>query len=315
VTLALARGKHWSALKGINLSVRGELTSEAVGALSANSHLRELEDLLLPGASLRPDAVESVAAGLPELRTLSLHGRSLENAAAEAVARSKTLSHLRRLSAREQAAFTDPAILLGLLTSPTLAELASLELEGTCKRWDQRARRFRDAHPRAPVSDLASVRLGRKCRPPTLRELRLVEFGLGPAEAELFARLPSLRGLESLDLRENPLRSEGAAALASGAWERLTWLTLSSCLIDARGAEALAAAPCLARLTQLDLSNNPLGPEGARAIARSPHLRGLCHLSLRGAGVDAGALAELKGRFGRKGWSGETFIRPAEETR
>jgi Leucine Rich repeat len=111
----------------------------------------------------------------------------------------------------------------------------------------------------------------------------------------------------------SPLGPDGAKALAGVKWERLEWLELYFALIDARWADALAASPHLGRLTHLDLSHNPLGPDGVRAIARSPHLGGLRCLRLEHTGADVRGLAEPRERFGRQGWTGETFSRPVDE--
>ncbi|MGL4553102.1 MAG: hypothetical protein ACRC33_18205, partial [Gemmataceae bacterium] len=107
--------------------------------------------------------------------------------------------------------------------------------------------------------------------------------GLNGADAALLAGLPSLHGLVTLDLSENPLGPDGAAALAAAPWQRLRRLELRQCRIDAAGAAALAESPALAGLTALHLSYNAIGPEG---------------------------LAALKRRLGRKGWRGESFTRP-----
>jgi uncharacterized protein (TIGR02996 family) len=297
VMLALANGQHWSSLNRIGLGAGGELSAEALQALSS-ARKGGIEELVLGGTILRPAALTVLARGFPTLRVLEIAGRHFDDNAAEVFAKAKALSHLRSLEISGNASLDDPAALVRLLTSAGLPELTILRLQG---------------RHRSAVSDLASVRAGKVRRPATLRTLNLSGFGFADADVAVLARLPSLRGLSWLDLEDNQFGAEGAAALAGVEWERLARLDLGANEIDAHGAQALAASPRLARLRHLDLRNNPIGPEGARAIARSAHLGGLWYLRLESAEVDAKAFAELKERFGRKGWSGKTFVRPEGE--
>jgi uncharacterized protein (TIGR02996 family) len=312
----LAAGKHWSSLTRLRLVAPGNLSADAVRALGKAKHMPGLRDLILTGSetdegpSLTAPAVAAIAANFKNLRGLSLGGKSFNDDGVAALVGSKGMSRLRLLEVMGAHRLASPNLLLELLTAPKLAGLAALSLVGPCHRYDYQTRRYLDEAPRAPVSDLASVPPARRCRPPVLRSLQLREHGLRDADAVVLARLPSLRGLVWLNLSDNGIGSEGAAALAAVEWERLTRLDLGGNQIDASGAEALASSPSLARLTHLHLGGNPLGPDGALAIARSPHLGRLEHLNLGSTGLDKKASTELKKRFGRRGWSEGVFDRP-----
>ncbi|MBX9627668.1 MAG: hypothetical protein K2X82_27965, partial [Gemmataceae bacterium] len=155
---------------------------------------------------------------------------------------------------------------------------------------------------------------------PRLRKLGLAFAGLpAPDAATLFA-LPVVRGLDHLDLSNNPLGPDGVAALAEARGVRgVSVLKLGETKAGVAGVEALAASGVLAGVRWLDLSGNRLGPvavgklagsrqarglrvlklsdnrvedKGAAALAASPHLAGLVELDLEDAGVkDAGMIA------------------------
>jgi hypothetical protein len=184
---------------------------------------------------------------------------------------------------------TDPKAAAGLITSPTLEALTTLDLEGPTHR-----------RGRESLAGLAGALPDRPCRAPTLRILELRQNRLTPADAEALTRCPAVRGLVSLAVGENEVGSAGVAAVAAGPWERLTVLALGENGIDERGAEAVAGSSALAGLQSLDLYGNPLGSAGGLALARG-HLGRLRHLDVRVCKLDRPALAELKRRFRGKG--------------
>lgn len=98
-----------------------------------------------------------------------------------------------------------------------------------------------------------------------LRELELRSNEIGQVSA---FRSAEFRKLARLDLGDNPIGNEGAAALqASPGLATLQCLSLDTCEIGADGVTALTAAPFWDTLCRLDLSHNPLGAEGVRALA------------------------------------------------
>jgi uncharacterized protein (TIGR02996 family) len=291
IVAALAAGRRWTGLRRLVLYGGGAPWSGAVRDLGQATRLRELR----LGPNLTPEAVRAIATNFPELRWLTFPGSSLTNESVETLAGTKQLAHLRHLNLIDgMTPLTDPAALVRLLTSPSLPDLTSLCLFGRNRR----------------VGDLSAVRPRKAVRPPTLRVLQMPCFALKATDVTALVRLPSLRGLTSLDLTGNPIGTEGAVALAGTAWERLSRLDLWTCGIDNHGVVALAGSPALSGLVHLDLRDNPIGVDAVRAIARSPHLGGLRHLALPLRAVKGEAAKELKRRFGHKGWSGATFTRP-----
>src|SRR5262249_43707418 len=99
--------------------------------------------------------------------------------------------------------------------------------------------------------------------------------------ASALARSPYLAGVQTLDLRGNPLGDAGLLALAGGEWPNLSALDLTQTQVTARGLEALARAPFAPQLRALTLSLNGLGPDAVRALC-SERLSGLQDLQLGG---------------------------------
>lgn len=163
--------------------------------------------------------------------------------------------------------------------------------------------------------------LGAAARRGSLRRLALRFCDIPPPDAPHLFALPVMRGLEELDLGDNPgLGGEGVRALVeSGVVRGLSVLKLSKTLPGVPGVRELAETGGLGRvrwldlsenrlgptavglladsrhtrgLRVLDLSNNPVGDKGAAALAGSPHLAGLIELVLADCGIgDRGALA------------------------
>jgi uncharacterized protein (TIGR02996 family) len=163
--------------------------------------------------------------------------------------------------------------------------------------------------------------LGAAPRRGSLRRLALRFCDIPSFDAPHLFALPVMRGLEELDLGDNPeLGSDGLKVLVeSGVVRGLAVLKLSKTLPGVPGVRALAetsglsgvrwldlsanrlgptAVGLLAEsrhtrgLRVLDLSNNPVGDKGAAALAGSRHLSGLIELVLADCGIgDAGAIA------------------------
>lgn len=107
---------------------------------------------------------------------------------------------------------------------------------------------------------------------------------------------PALRRLNSLSVVPDgwlewtgdlPPGAAGARLIAESEHAAgLTHLNLPDCVIDTKGAEAIAGSPHLQALVQLHLGGydctpaNLIGDDGVRALAASPHLTRLEHLNL-----------------------------------
>jgi hypothetical protein len=113
--------------------------------------------------------------------------------------------------------------------------------------------------------------------------------------AAQLAQNASLAGLETLELEEMKLGSEGAEALAkSPHLGRLRALNLGWCEIGEAGARALARSPNMASVRSLDLSGEELG-QGLAALLESPHLGGLRKLVLSKGAISLEGAEALRG--------------------
>jgi uncharacterized protein (TIGR02996 family) len=118
--------------------------------------------------------------------------------------------------------------------------------------------------------------------------------------ARLLAASPVLVKLRQLDLSDNRLGPEGAAALADSNLAALTELSLRGNAIASEGAAALAASTRLTGLASLDLAANRITNEGGLALAHSTGFASLTSLDLRDNKLERKATAALRKRFGRR---------------
>ncbi len=108
---------------------------------------------------------------------------------------------------------------------------------------------------------------------PQIKALHFNYQALARREVSILLRWPIVRGLTSLDLSHNNLRS---------------------------GVECVAHAPTLDGLEKLDLSFNSIGNRGARALASSSYLQGLRSLDLRGNSIGRDGKQKLRIAFGSR---------------
>jgi uncharacterized protein (TIGR02996 family) len=138
----------------------------------------------------------------------------------------------------------------------------------------------------------------------TLHSLEINDCYLGVEGFRRLVASPHLGNLRSLLVSGNDIGNGGIDALINASTlPSLTELDLTNSIfgrynedpvIEAVGAEALAAWPGLARLRSLHLSGNNLGRLGLRAILASEHVAGLKEFVLRAnGGIDAQAMQEF----------------------
>ena len=307
----------------------GLVPAEAAPAGKAR-HLQHLERLDLSGGRTRDRTLEEFfgASRFPRLRTLDLADNGIEGAAVRALAGSGALVGLTRLDLSGNHSFGDRAArtlaaacegaratalrglgladtnltcygVRDLLCSSSLAGLEELDVS--------LARRNRSLVPVLDGLTAESVRprlaaldvsgnlggdlLGCRLARNGLRRLGVRACGLGDRAVPVVASVP---GLTALDLGDNSLGPDAAAALAAAeASKDLRTLRLAGNRVRDKGAKDLAASPHLGRLEVLDLSGNDLGGPGVRALADSPALAELAHLSLAGNFVGGAALVTL----------------------
>jgi uncharacterized protein (TIGR02996 family) len=288
---AFADSRYVASLTSLDLS-DNDIGPDGAAALARSPHLRHMETLWVnnfrqSGVQRLGDAGLAHLAderGLPRLRelwvgnggitaeglrrlvegprargltSLGLAANPLGEAGIRLLARAR-LGRLRELDvarvARDEGAFE------ALVSSPGLPSLERLDLGGC--RLGERAARALAAGPLA--SRLTHLDLG---------EWRTPAY---PAVQALTAGWPGDARLIRLDLGENWLGDESAAAVATASGlRRLRWLNLATSAVSDEGARALARSPVLGRLTTLHLTGARLGPAGARALMGSPDLRSL----------------------------------------
>ncbi len=108
-----------------------------------------------------------------------------------------------------------------------------------------------------------------------LRELTLERAAVNPGVLEVLLRTEWAKGLETLDLRGNPLGVRGVRALlASPVATRLRTLVLANCGITQEGVVELANAEVLSGLEHLDVRDNSLGVRAKHALRHSAVLAG-----------------------------------------
>jgi len=126
---------------------------------------------------------------------------------------------------------------------------------------------------------------------PALQRLRIDRCRLDAPALGVLTESTTLRALDELSLRSNPIGDEGAARLAhSTAFPRLRALGLSFGRITSTGLSTLLSGPALARLRSLRLGTDKLGPDLARILTSGPALE---RLELWGMRLGAHGLATL----------------------
>jgi uncharacterized protein (TIGR02996 family) len=202
-----------------------------------------------------PAVVDSgLLAGLSELRVDA--GFSEDDV--KALAGCADLSRLRRLDLSR--CYLTTTALRAILTSPHLNGLTELDVD-SC-----------DGRDLAGLFAVAPL--------PALRKLSLASSKVTAAAVVSLAHSRLAEGLEMLDLSDNAVGADGAAALAGSPGRNLRTLRMSGCVLTDEGIARLAESPRLARVEDLALDSNDASVEGARALASSPHLSALRSLDL-----------------------------------
>jgi uncharacterized protein (TIGR02996 family) len=111
-----------------------------------------------------------------------------------------------------------------------------------------------------------------------LERLSFDTMGLTDAQAELLMTGPAGLHLTELDLRANPLGSEGVRTVSHNLPVSAHSLGLADTGAGGRGVNALAGFRNTLR--RLDLGRNPLTPRAARSLSRWTHLTDLRSLAL-----------------------------------
>jgi uncharacterized protein (TIGR02996 family) len=313
-----------------SLDVSGnEIDAESLRRLLRSPYLTNLRELNVSANPLSAGAIEQLGEHLAtevRLHSLALDHNSIGNEGAAVLARARFCAELRNLNV-DTCEITSRGV-AALARAPWMAQLCSLNLDNNTagangahalmqavaggelaalhlrnNGLDEEAVKLLAASAAAQsllVLDLGENDFGESgitalaaaAHLRQLRELGLDRCRMTPQSARFVAKASWLPRLHCLTLSNNPLMAEGLAALLhQRRLSELIELTLISCGMDHKGAEALASVS-LPELRRLDLSKNNLGPAGAEALAHAPLAANLVELTLDSTDLqDRGAAA------------------------
>jgi uncharacterized protein (TIGR02996 family) len=279
----LAGGSHWTGLESLDVAdpfnedddwddEDDEYATAEPGALGEALRagtFTKLRKLSAWSAGLTDADAAIIAKRFPELRDIDISLNQIGNAGAFALARSKSLKHLRNLDL-SSCDLTDGAAAGELIVSPKLEALTVLRLDRNG---------FGAPDPGA---------LAGRCRAPGLRVLLLNNNVMTAESTEALARCPAVRGLWYLSFAACQLTNAAVERFARFAqFDALAALDLAHNGFGPPGVKALAASPLLARAQWLDIMGNDPGETGAKALIKSPHLGKLKFLNANGRGLAA----------------------------
>jgi uncharacterized protein (TIGR02996 family) len=133
-----------------------------------------------------------------------------------------------------------------------------------------------------------------------LESLELVSCALGDSGLRALLGSPYLTGLKELRIPSNGLTANAVRAMMDCRHLRgLRVLDLHNNQLDDDGARVLSMWPHAERLTRLDLGLNRIHRPGAESLAQSPFLVGVRHISLLGnpCAYDRATVSGLRFRF------------------
>ena len=279
-----AKAEHLRTLTDLDLSLRG--LSDAGLTYLAKLGLPRLRSLTVGSNRVgAAGALGLVAGAFPELRHLDASRNAIgDNAAAILADYHAKLPHLASLNLANNAV-ADPKLLSALIAGPCFPALAALSLREN------------------KISDLDAKILAAPGRGPTLRFLNLRHCGMPAKAAKKLAASPALTNLLCIDLAGCAFGDEGATAVASSKWERLSCLDLGHNGITADGVKALTAWRGVAKLAYLNLNGNPIGLDGAKALAACKALKKCRKIVVErhtGAFLPESGRALLQATFGKR---------------
>lgn len=247
-----AMAEHEAPLAMRRLDLTGNQIAEAgASALARCQGLGALESLELSVNALDVAAVRALSEApfVPQLRHLSLSFNPLTDAGIAHMLSSARLERLERLELHHCAIY-------GSVELPD-------ELGWVVNALDLDSNPFGDAF----IEALASKPWMRSVRRLNLRRVRMTDRG-----AHALARSENLTELEVLDLGDNWISGEGAAALIDGL-PGLRELGLGGTNLDDAAARRIARQERASRLRVLDVSWSTLSAHGAAVLRSSPFFK------------------------------------------
>ncbi len=258
----------------VNLDVRECFLDEdgVMDALCDSSWASRLERVAFSGAFSAEEITRLMGSNqLGALSSLSLYGCTrVERRGVRALVDGPLAERLVELDLRQRWG-TDPAYGKGgaeALARARWGRLESLAVSGGASGWSwgEVLRR-----PRVFEGD-------------GLKELTLERAGVHPGMLEVLLRTEWASGLETLDLRGNPLGVRGVRALlGSPVASRLRVLGLAACGITQEGVVELAGSEVLKGLERLDVRDNSLGARAKHALRHSEVLAGADIMGVEGS--------------------------------
>ena len=302
--VALANGPALARLTELNLDATplGAATG-AVRELAANSGLRNVETLRLIDCAIGDGDARTLAKSpcFPKLKRLELsQNHDLTAAGVAALLASKHFPHLARLD-WDDTRLPDRAFLPLLLAAPDRPELAFRVRDVMMRRRILKNERIVEIEtPRGEFEnafdDMTSAKGGERVTQLVARSL-----DLGATEMADLAAGFEPETLWSLNLTDNPLRNDGAAALTTAfATFGLRVLVLAGCRIQSAGVAALVGSDLFGGLHTLDLSRNNLGKAGVAALLKADVPAALKRLVLTYCRLTGDDEKQLKAKYGSR---------------
>ena len=275
--VSLVRSPYFGQWRRLGLANTG-VAARTLEALAEHDAPLELRRLDLTGNQIAAAGASALARcrGLAKLESLELSVNALDVAAIRELSEAPFIPHLRHLSLSFNP-LTDAGI-AHMLTSSRLERLERLELHhcaiyGSVELPDELGWVVNDldldSNPfgDAFIEELASKSWMRSVRKLNLRRVRMTDRG-----AQALASSEHLASLEVLDLGDNWISGEGAAALIDGL-PGLRELGLGGTNLDDAAARKLARQERASRLRALDVSWSTLSAHGAAVLRNSPFFK------------------------------------------
>jgi hypothetical protein len=105
------------------------------------------------------------------------------------------------------------------------------------------------------------------------RVLKMAKMEMDYLEAIYLSQYPALKGVEVLDLRQNPILDSGLTAICtSEVLKNIRELDLRNCSLTRDGLVALSGSETLSKLEKLDVRMNRLGKRWEEKLIGLPNL-------------------------------------------
>ncbi|MBN9122595.1 MAG: TIGR02996 domain-containing protein [Planctomycetes bacterium] len=286
---------------GLEQCAIGSREGAAVPPLASATGLRGLEVLRLVACGLldADAAALANARSFPKLKHLDLTGNhELTARGAAAVLAPKHVPHLSRVDLVNTRIASAEQLPL-LLDAPDRPHLTVECGAFTARRAVERGEVIVEMVPRGNDHGELFAGLAKCAGAKRVTQFSAPRLAVGAAQVRELAAGFDPEALWRLDITDNPLRNDGADALATAfaAFARLE-LKLSACRIQSVGAAALVNGPLFAKARTLDLSQNNIGKAGVAAVLKADVPTKLKELVLTDCRLGDDEKKKLKAKYG-----------------